>query len=103
MVKKRGFKDDPNMYRVGTLMIFHTAGEGKGMAGGFYDAYLQVVSDAAKGVEKCRDANAWESDIAEALLASFRKVLSGTINKIGFPVGLTKKVSVESSEPSVGM
>lgn len=96
-------EDDPNMYRVGVLMMFHTAGGGKGMMSGFYDAYLQVVSDAAKGVEKCRDAGAWESDIAEALLSSFRKVLSGKINKIGFPVGLTKKVGVESSEPSVGM
>ena len=96
-------EDDPNMYRVGTLMMFHTAGEGKGMASGFYDAYLQVVSDAAKGVEKCRDAGAWESDIAEALLASFRKVLLGKINKVGFTSGLTKKIGGESSYPSVGM
>lgn len=25
------------MHQVGTLMIFYTAGEGKGMAGGFYN------------------------------------------------------------------
>ena len=44
-MKKRGFKDDPNMHQVGTLMIFYTAGEGKGMAGGFYNELKEDYKD----------------------------------------------------------